>query len=67
MFCTSKRIQVLLDLGEPPSPEDVDKFEEIPSRKKRLQKQITYAERLNESTFCYQLHQCSPVKLNDKD
>jgi len=35
MFCTSKRIQVLLDLGEPPYPEDVDKFEEIPSKKKK--------------------------------
>lgn len=30
MSCASKRIQVLLELGEHPYPEDVDKFEEIP-------------------------------------
>lgn len=35
MFCASKRIQVLSELGEPPYPEDVDKLEEIPSRGKK--------------------------------
>lgn len=35
MFCASKRIQVLLEQGEPPYPEDVDKFEEIPRNKKK--------------------------------
>lgn len=35
MFCASKRIQVVLELEEPPYPEDVDKFEEIPSSEKK--------------------------------
>lgn len=34
MFCASKRIQVVLELEEPPYPEDVDKSEEIPSSEK---------------------------------
>lgn len=36
MFYASKRIQVVLELEEPPYPEDVDKFEEIPSSEKIL-------------------------------
>lgn len=66
MFCASKRIQVVLELEEPPYPEDVDKFEEIPSSEKKswLEKQITCAETLKEPIFCSQLHQCGPVKFS---
>lgn len=40
MLCASKRIQVP---GEPPYPEDVDKFEENPSREKTLIGEIDYS------------------------
>jgi len=35
MFCASKRIQVLLELGEPPYPEDVDKLNKFQVEKKK--------------------------------
>lgn len=67
MFCASKRIQVLSELGEPPYPEDVDKLEEIPSRgKKPLIGETDYLCRKIKGTGpCSQLHQCGPIKFSD--
>lgn len=65
MFCASKRIQVVLELEEPPYPEDVDKFEEIPSSEKNPDwRNRLLAATLKEPIFCSQLHECGPVKFS---